>query len=153
MNSTRYDDIITAQRPVHFRDAFYYKHPPMPLGKRAKVFSPFAALSGYEESVRAQEVVYTQRYELCEDEQEELERKLQELYERCLNSRMIRENAIHVEVHYFEARRGKSGSDDAGLYKTVTGTVTGFDPYGKRMMVDGTVIAFADIREMCIDHA
>ena len=40
-----YDDIIHLSRPVSS------KHPPMPMEKRAAQFSPFAALTGYDDAV------------------------------------------------------------------------------------------------------
>ena len=46
-----YADIRSASRPKHQGDAFSLRHPPMSLADRAKIFSPFAALKGYEEAI------------------------------------------------------------------------------------------------------
>ena len=43
----KYSDIIDAQRPVSL------KHPAMDKMKRAAQFSPFAALTGYEDTVES----------------------------------------------------------------------------------------------------
>ncbi|MCR4635288.1 MAG: hypothetical protein K5754_03575 [Butyrivibrio sp.] len=43
----KYSDIIDAQRPVSL------KHPAMDSMKRAAQFSPFAALTGYEDTVES----------------------------------------------------------------------------------------------------
>ncbi len=41
----KYDDIIDKSRPVSL------KHPPMPMENRAAQFSPFAALTGYDDAL------------------------------------------------------------------------------------------------------
>lgn len=50
----RYAELWKAGRPRHRRfDEFWCRHPPMDLGKRAKIFPPFAALRGLDEEVRS----------------------------------------------------------------------------------------------------
>ena len=56
-----YDDIIGLQRPAHAGDGFSRRHPKMARLNRAKLFAPFAALSGFEAAVRAKEVAYVPR--------------------------------------------------------------------------------------------
>ena len=46
-----YADIRSASRPVHSGDSFSHRHPPMSLADRAKIFSPFAALKGYDDAI------------------------------------------------------------------------------------------------------
>ena len=48
-----YADIRGACRPVHEGDAFAARHPRMPLSERAKIFSPFAAVKGYDSAIDA----------------------------------------------------------------------------------------------------
>lgn len=153
MDTTRYADIINCRRPVHDHDRFFYLHPPMSLGKRAKVFSPFAALSGYSDSVAEQRIVYVNKRELCEDEREELNAKLAALYDRCLNSKMIRANRVQVTVVYFvpRVRKGTDGEIADGLYHTISGTIRAFDQYKRFMAVDDTVIPFENVAELYID--
>lgn len=47
-NIHQYDDIIDFQRPESG------KHPKMPISDRAAQFSPFAALSGFEEVLKSE---------------------------------------------------------------------------------------------------
>ncbi len=51
-----YADILNETRPVHQGDAFSAKHPPMTIENRSKIFAPFAALKGYEESLESQQI-------------------------------------------------------------------------------------------------
>ena len=44
-------DIINKERPIHIDDGFSRRHPQMCRGDRAKIFAPFAALSGYDSPV------------------------------------------------------------------------------------------------------
>ena len=50
-SSVKYSDIINKSRPVHNGDEFEAKHPKMPREARAKIFAPFAALKGHDESI------------------------------------------------------------------------------------------------------
>ncbi len=56
-----YNDIIGLHRPAHDGDAFSRRHPKMAQLNRAKIFAPFAALSGYDEAVRSKQVPYVPR--------------------------------------------------------------------------------------------
>lgn len=48
----RYKKVLEKGKPTHTPyDNFYIKHPPMDLKRRAKIFSPFAALKGYDEEI------------------------------------------------------------------------------------------------------
>ncbi len=53
----RYKKVYEKGKPVHkMPDAFTIKHPPMDLSKRAKIFSPFDALKGFDDELaRARE--------------------------------------------------------------------------------------------------
>ena len=44
-------------------DDFYIKHPPMDLSRRAKIFSPFDALKGYDEAIAAKVAEHIAMYE------------------------------------------------------------------------------------------
>ena len=64
-----YMDVFLQGKPQHDRyDRFSIKHPPMDVGKRAKIFSPFDALKGFNEAVAAKEVPYVNRIELTEED-------------------------------------------------------------------------------------
>ena len=52
----KYAKLAKAGRPKHEKfDEFWLRHPPMDLNRRAKIFSPFDALKGYKELIKASE--------------------------------------------------------------------------------------------------
>ncbi len=52
----RYRDVYLKGRPRHDRlDVFRIRHPQMDTGRRAKIFAPFDALSGFSEEIAAAE--------------------------------------------------------------------------------------------------
>lgn len=51
-------------------DDFSLKHPRMLLSQRAKVFSPFAALKGFEEAIGEKVRVYAEKRALNDEEQD-----------------------------------------------------------------------------------
>ena len=57
-----YDDIINLPHPTSER------HPRMPMAARAAQFSPFAALTGYEDAVHETARLTSSRAELTEEE-------------------------------------------------------------------------------------
>ena len=63
-SSFRYRKVLEKGKPVHNKDDdFYIKHPPMDLSRRAKIFSPFDALKGYDEAIAATIAEHNARYE------------------------------------------------------------------------------------------
>ena len=53
----RYRKVLEKGKPKHEPyDDFYMKHPPMNLSRRAKIFSPFDALKGYDEEIAKTEL-------------------------------------------------------------------------------------------------
>lgn len=73
----RHARIAAQGRPRHEKfDTFYMKHPTMNVGKRAKIFSPFDALKGFNDAVASKEIKYVERRELCENDCEELNEKM-----------------------------------------------------------------------------
>ena len=74
MNTDRlhdYDDIITLPHHVSSR------HPHMTMSNRAAQFSPFAALTGYGDTIRETARLTDQKPELSESERAELDYRLQ----------------------------------------------------------------------------
>ena len=69
----KYDDIIGRKHPTS------KVHPRMSLQARAAQFSPFAALTGFEEAVREAERTTEERIELDEYERAELDYRLHRL--------------------------------------------------------------------------
>ena len=55
---SRYIEVLRRGKPVHEPfDDFYINHPPMPLEKRAKIFSPFDALTGLSDAISQKAVL------------------------------------------------------------------------------------------------
>ena len=64
LSSFRYRKVLEKGKPIHNKgDNFYIKHPPMDLSRRAKIFSPFDALKGYDEAIAAKVAEHTTMYE------------------------------------------------------------------------------------------
>ena len=120
-----YADIINRVRPIHKADRFSYKYPRMSSEKRAKIFAPFAALSGYDDALAEKEVIYDIKRVLTDDEYCDLARKIATIYEKCCNSILARENGVEVRILYFEPL-----ADDElhGRYLEVIGLVTKVRP-------------------------
>ena len=92
----RYADIMGLQRPAHD-----LTHPPMAISRRAKLFKPFAALSGFEEAVAEKNIVYVARAERSEEEKARTDRELTLLFGKCRTRRMCRETPVLVRVTCF----------------------------------------------------
>ena len=123
-----YDDIIDLPRP---RSA----HEPMPMSDRAAQFSPFAALTGYEDAIDETARLTDARVELGESAVEELERALAGIAAR------ISERPA-VTVTYFVPDERKSG----GAYVTRAGALKRIDELERELVfADGTRIAVGDI--------
>ncbi|MBQ5328346.1 MAG: hypothetical protein J6J15_04085 [Oscillospiraceae bacterium] len=128
MECHRYDDVINRQHPTS------KKHPRMSNMNRAAQFAPFAALTGYEESIEETARLTDRRIELSEYEIEELNAKLNFIQKH------IKERP-EVTITYFQPDERKEG----GAYITATGKVRRIDE------VNG-VIVFEDERAFLIDE-
>ena len=95
----------------------------MPLIDRAAQFSPFAALTGYDDAVKETARQTERKAELSEEMQACLQEKLQILQAR------IRTDPEAV-LTYFEADEKKAG----GTYRTVRGEIKRIDEY-RRVIV------------------
>ena len=125
----KYSDIIHLPRPVS------EKHPRMPMLDRAAQFSPFAALTGYEEAIYETGRLTEEKTELGEEEKAILDRKqrllLEKLYERPA-----------LTVTFFVPDEKKSG----GRYVTKTGNLKRIDLIQRWMLLtDGTKIPLEDV--------
>lgn len=117
-----YDDILGLSRPVSRR------HMPMPLSKRAAQFSPFAALTGYEEAVRESARITLPPPNLADDEQELLDRSLQQV---------MAAPSPKAAITYFVADAYKDG----GRYETRTAVIKRLDHAHQQLVLqDGTRI-------------
>lgn len=131
-----YDDIINL--PHHVSTV----HPQMPIAERAAQFSPFAALTGYEDAVRETGRLTDERIELNEDAREILDENLRMIQER------IDEYPV-VEVTYFQP----DGRKEGGSYLTVTGKIKKIDEYKRAViMQDGVEISIEEIMNISMQE-
>ena len=116
---TAYEDMIGLSRPVSQR------HAPMSMIDRGAQFSPFAALTGYEEAIQETERMTDCRVELDEGEVQALNEKIQKIC-RSLGARP------RITVTYFVNDNRKTG----GQYLVKTGRVRKIDPYAGAFLFD-----------------
>lgn len=142
-----YSDIIGLRRPAHDGDAFSRRHPKMAQLNRAKIFAPFAALSGYDEAVRSKQVPYVPRRQRDAEEMRALNRALELLRRATRTGALARRNRVVARVEYFEVCRDPNheafGRD--GLYHALTGIVWRVDPVGRVLVIGERTLPFADI--------
>ena len=123
----KYGDIINLPRPASKR------HPPMPLAKRAAQFSPFAALTGYEDAVRESARITLPPPNLADDEQELLDRSRQQV---------MAAPSPKAAITYFVADAYKDG----GRYETRTAVIKRLDHAHQQLVLqDGTRIDLSHI--------
>ena len=113
------------------------EHPPMAIENRAAQFSPFAALTGYDDLV-AEAARYTgERITLDESKKEELD--------RILSFLLAQPQPPTVSVTYFLPDEKKAG----GAYVTVTGGLERFDRTKKTLRLSGgETIPIEDVIEI-----
>lgn len=127
-----YDDIISLPHPVSG------SHPPMPVAERAAQFSPFAALTGFEDAIRETGRLTDSKVELDEDARELLDEKIKRLRRLQAESGEM----PWAAVTYFRPDEKKDG----GAYVTVTGRVKRVDEYERVLVLqDGKRISLGDI--------
>lgn len=152
----QYKDVFLKGYPQHEKyDSFRLKHPAMDCGKRAKIFSPFDALKGFNEAVAAKEVLYEYKRELSDGEKEELNRRLTVLQNLTFNGKIARANRVKVSITYYVpcADKENFAYGYRGQYVTVTGTVWNVDTaVDKSILVDRTRIKFSDIVEITSEY-
>ncbi len=106
------------------------KHPPIPNAARAAQFAPFAALTGYEDTVRETARRTDSQILLADGAAAELDRRLQKLREH-------QKEYPEVEFTWFVPDEKKSG----GAYRKRVGVVKKFDMCtGKIWLTDETEI-------------
>ena len=110
----------------------------MPLYDRAAQFSPFAALTGYEDAIRETARLTDNWVQLSEDKKQELDEKLRQLI-------ADRERIESVTIIYFQPDERKAG----GQYVSATGTVKKVDTFGRRILLqDGTRIPLDSVYDL-----
>ena len=137
-NLHRYDDMI--DMPHHQS----HSRPHMSLDKRAAQFAPFAALSGYENSVSETARLTDPKAELSEDRKEKLDHKLQSIMNH------IKEHP-RVGFSYFVPdliKEGGSYQTIYGIIKKINMTERTITLYAGNMHSDGQIIKISDISEI-----
>lgn len=132
---SRYDDIINL--PAHISGT----RTRMPVADRAAQFSPFAALTGYEDAIKETSRLTDEKIELDETEKAKLDEKLAYLQEQPANRHK-------VEVVYFLPDEMKEG----GEYVHYDGIVKKIEGYDRMViMEDGQRIPIEDIADISGD--
>ena len=127
-----YEDILNL--PHHVSKT----RPQMSMLDRAAQFSPFAALTGYDDAIKETGRLTDEKIEMDEDRKAALEMKQAYLIE------MIDEQP-EISITYFLPDTKKSG----GAYVTVTGNLKRFDEYERLLILtDGKKIPMDDIADI-----
>lgn len=139
----KYADIIDLP---HHQSA---TRPHMPVEDRAAQFSPFAALTGYEDAVKETARLTDERIELDEYSKEALNLQLKRIKEGLrLRGRFdgqSDDSGMKVAVIYFVPDERKSG----GAYVKVVDCVKKIDEYKQIVeMMDGTLIPICEVIEI-----
>lgn len=112
----------------------------MSMINRAAQFSPFAALTGYDEAVKENARVTKEKIELDENAKAMLDEKLQIIAEHLGEH-------LEVTILYFQPDMKKTG----GEYVKITGTVKKIDQFERNIrMMDGTKISIDEIYEIVL---
>ena len=126
---TNYEDIINL--PHHVSS----KRPQMSMLDRAAQFSPFAALTGYDDAIHETGRLTDEKIELDEEALTALDMKYQILMDAF-------DDAPEVTITFFQPDKRKAG----GKYLTATGAVKKIDDFERRItMQDGTKIPMDDV--------
>ena len=125
----KYKDMLRMQRPESHRQR-------MALSDRAKIFSPFAALRGYEKMIQSKEQMRVNRRYLSEEEGDEINRKLIAL-----------KRGDRITVTSFHADPGSDGSGGMaeGAYQTISGIVSKIDADTGVMWIDVVGVSIESI--------
>ena len=133
ITSQKYADLLPLSRPVPIK-------PRIAISNRAKIFSPFAALRGYEDEIASEgrEHTKTQRFELSEEGKERIGAKLMQLHKGSFVT------VRYFTDGYYEDISGKVESVD-GVYKELRMSTGMKNDIGKELP---TIIPFEDILEV-----
>ena len=127
-----YDDIIGLPHYVSGKRAR------MSMLDRAAQFSPFAALTGFEDAIAETGRRTDRRIELTEGEKLRLNEKLQELIPKMEESPL-------VSLTWFRPDLLKEG----GEYRTEEVRIRRLDPYGRGLVLeDGRLVVYEDILDL-----
>ncbi len=123
-----YEDIVNLPRHIS------KVHPQATMADRAARFSPFAAISGYEDMVKEAARVTEERIDITDATKELLNEKLNMIIE-------FLDEEPEVAITYFEPDKKKDG----GAYISITGTVKRIDEYER-------IVLMSDDKKIRIDE-
>ena len=123
-----YEDIVNLPRHIS------KVHPQATMADRAARFSPFAAISGYEDMVKEAARVTEERIDITDATKELLNEKLNMIIE-------FLDEEPEVTITYFEPDKKKDG----GAYIGITGTVKRIDEYER-------IVLMSDDKKIRIDE-
>lgn len=118
----KYQDILYLARPVS------KVHQPMSKSNRAAQFSPFAALTGYEDAVQETARLTTDKITLSEDQIQIINSVLNEISQYLPHS-------PYVQITYFEPDKRKQG----GSYQQISGTIKKIDDVYGMVIMKGNI--------------
>jgi len=131
MNNDNYEDIINLP---HFEP----KHKRMSINVRSAEFSPFAALTGFNDAVKETERLVDKKVLLGADEKIKINNKLQEIL------KSIKEKP-EIKITYFVSDKRKNG----GKYIKIINKVKKIDMIEKYIMLENKIkIYFKDILDI-----
>lgn len=113
-----YEDIVNLPRHIS------KIHPQATMADRAARFSPFAAISGYDDMVKEAARVTEERIDITDATKELLNEKLNMIIE-------FLDEEPEVTITYFEPDKKKDG----GAYMSITGTVKRIDEYERIVLM------------------
>ncbi len=129
----RYDDIIDLESPTS------KVHPPMPRAERAKQFSPFAALKGYDKAIEEKSRYLERRRDIGDWGRTRLDESIVRL-----GSLVGSGCEIEAKVLVFVPETGL----EMGNYEEKKGWVTRVDIEGRTLTVAGERIPLASVDEI-----
>ena len=133
----KYGDILEMERPQ--TEESLRKHPRMTLQNRAKIFSPFSPLRGYDEQLAAEK----QRTERV------AKRILTEEEISALSDRLMQvTKGMTITVRYFKEDTAHPEVPAVGNYITLTGKADRIDPVFRTLQVGDIVVPFEDLVEV-----
>lgn len=124
-----YADIIHQSRPES-------SHPRMRREDRAKLFAPFAALSGHDQAVRDREKVLVPRVLMTDYALEELGRRL----------KMLQKGDAVTATWFVSLQR--TGDEVLGQYFTAADSFEKLDPYERLLYLKNQVIPMDDLADL-----
>ena len=133
MNTTAYRDMIHLSRPIS-------RHPKMSVENRAKLFTPFSALRGFDIEILTteQDRLLMPQISLASDQEEEIYRLLNGLHQ-----------GNWATVTYFVPVKHIAGQL-LGEYTVVCGEVKRVDDVEQLLVLEGASVPFGNIHSLAV---